>query len=399
MSKTIAEIAAEADASSRAEQFRQFIQSAVDDGDEPRLRSVVVQVVEDAFPQVSARQLLVDLCNSLGRVPDELYKRVANFALEAVEPRAHAFEAGITTLRDRLATILEKEGRWTEAAEMLSGIPFDDMGRTLDANYCADAFVRIGRLYVSAGKLSDAEPWANKASLLMPQCTDEGTRLLFRTLQAQILDFKRKYEDAALKYYQLSQLARRKYGKETVSAKDTIQALSYAIACAILAPAGPRRSRVLAVLYKDERAWSTPLFGLLQAIHMDHLLQAEQVEMLRSLLRPHQVVAQIDGESVVDRAIVEHNLLAASKLYCNIKFKELGALLRVSPEKAESTASRMIYEERMKASIDQVQGVLEFNVATQGEQIESWDKQIDSVCAAVDNCVEAILEKYPQFGS
>lgn len=397
MPKTVAQIAAETDNASRTAQFRELVEAAVANGDDAGLRIILAQILDDAFPQVTARQFLVELCTSLGQAPDDLYQSVGMYALDSLRPRAHVFENAITTLRDRLSLILEKEGKFDKAAEMLAAIPFDDMGRTLDSNYCAAAFVRIGRLFVQATCLPAADPWANKASLLMPHCTDEGTRLVFRTLQAQLLDFKRKYEDAAMKYYQLSQLERRAYGAETVSAKDTIQALGFAIACAILAPAGPRRSRVLAVLYKDERARNTPLFGLLQAIHMDHLLQAKQVEMLRSLLRPHQVAAQIDGESVVDRAVVEHNLLAASKLYCNIRFLELGALLRVSAEKAESTASRMIYESRMKASIDQVHGMLEFNVATQGEQIERWDKQIESVCNAVDVCVEAIVEKHPEF--
>lgn len=396
---TLAEIGAQSDAVTRGEQFRQYIRSAIEAGDEERLQGVVDQVVDDSFSQSTARQLLVELRFCLETANDVLYKSVAMYALEAIGPRVHVFDVEITTLRDRLAQVLESEGHWTEAAEALAGIPFDEIARSFDNNYCANAYVRIGRLYLSASNLTDAERWANKASLVMPLCSDEGTRLNFRTMQAQILDYKRKYEDAALKYYQLSQLARRRYGNEAVSAEDTSQALNYAIACAILAPAGPRRSRVLAVLYKDERARAAPLFDLLEAIYLERLLQAEQVSKLRPLLRPHQIAAQADGENVLDRAVVEHNLLAASKLYCNIRFKELGALLRVSPEKAESTAARMIYEKRMKASIDQVQGVLEFDTAAQSEQIESWDKHIDSVCSAVDNCVDAILEKYPQFAS
>ena len=352
-----------------------------------------------SFPQASARQLLLELCNGLQAASDELYKTIAIYALVATRPRVHAFESEVTTLRERLATVYEKEGNWKDAAVTLSGIPFDDLGRSVDANYCADTYVRIARLYIADMNIADAERWTNKANMLISKSNNEGTMLHFRTTQAEILDYKRKYEDAAMKYYSLSQLARRKYGTETVTAEDTQNALNYAIACAILAPAGPRRSRVLAILYKDERSRSAPLFGLLESIHLERLLQAEQVEKLRELLRPHQIAAHADGENVLDRAVVEHNLLAASKLYCNIRFSELGALLRVSPEHAENTAARMIYEQRMKASIDQVQGILEFKTVAQSEQIESWDKHIESVCAAVDNCVEAILEKYPQFAT
>lgn len=40
-----------------------------------------------------------------------------------------------------------------------------------------------------------------------------------------------------------------------------------------------------------------------------------------------------DGSTVLERAVIEHNLLSASKLYNNISFAELGSLLDISPEK------------------------------------------------------------------
>lgn len=62
----------------------------------------------------------------------------------------------------------------------------------------------------------------------------------------------------------------------------------------------------------------------------------------------------ISGSTILDRAVTEHNLLAASKLYNNITFSELGALLQISPAKAEKIASQMITEGRMNGYIDQV---------------------------------------------
>jgi hypothetical protein len=39
------------------------------------------------------------------------------------------------------------------------------------------------------------------------------------------------------------------------------------------------------------------------------------------------------GSTILDRAVIEHNLLSASKLYNNISFEELGALLTIPPLK------------------------------------------------------------------
>lgn len=39
------------------------------------------------------------------------------------------------------------------------------------------------------------------------------------------------------------------------------------------------------------------------------------------------------GSSILDRAVIEHNILSASKLYNNISFEELGRLLAIPPTK------------------------------------------------------------------
>ena len=51
-----------------------------------------------------------------------------------------------------------------------------------------------------------------------------------------------------------------------------------------------------------------------------------------------------DGMTILEHAVIEHNLLAASKLYNNITLKGPGQLLEITAEKAERIASRMITE-------------------------------------------------------
>ncbi len=73
-----------------------------------------------------------------------------------------------------------------------------------------------------------------------------------------------------------------------------------------------------------------------------------QVAAFAQGLRPHQKAVTADGSTVLKRAVVEHNLAAASRLYLNIYFAELGALLGVPAERAEAVASRMIAENRLQ---------------------------------------------------
>lgn len=66
------------------------------------------------------------------------------------------------------------------------------------------------------------------------------------------------------------------------------------------------------------------------------------------------------GSTILDRAIMEHNLLSASKVYKNMKIEELGRLLGIEPIKAEKIAGQMISEGRMEGSIDQIDGYVHF---------------------------------------
>ncbi len=76
-----------------------------------------------------------------------------------------------------------------------------------------------------------------------------------------------------------------------------------------------------------------------------------QVESFSQGLKSHQKAVTGDGTTVLEKAVMEHNLAAASRLYNNIYFAELGQLLGVTPAQAESVACRMIAEERLKVNI------------------------------------------------
>ena len=83
-------------------------------------------------------------------------------------------------------------------------------------------------------------------------------------------------------------------------------------------------------------------------------------EVDERVLMDHQKAKTPDGSSILDRAVFEHNLLSASKLYNNITFDELGSLLEIPPKKAERIASQMITESRMNGCIDQIDGIVHF---------------------------------------
>ncbi len=72
-----------------------------------------------------------------------------------------------------------------------------------------------------------------------------------------------------------------------------------------------------------------PAFNILEKMYLDRLIKKSELEEFESLLQPHQKATNADGSTILDHAVIEHNLLAASKLYNNITFEGLGALLEI----------------------------------------------------------------------
>lgn len=125
---------------------------------------------------------------------------------------------------------------------------------------------------------------------------------------------------------------------------------------------GQQRSRMLATLFKDERCQQLPAYSILEKMYLDRIIRRSELQEFEALLQPHQKACTIDGlgSTILDRAVIEHNLLSASKLYNNITFEELGALLDIPPTKAEKIASQMITEGRMNGYIDQIDSIVHF---------------------------------------
>lgn len=159
---------------------------------------------------------------------------------------------------------------------------------------------------------------------------------------------------------------------------------------------------MLATLYKDERVRdasaigptspiSSSMYAVLEKMHLGRLIKSGEVVEFAKSLKEHHLAKLSDGSTVLDRAIMEHNLLAATTLYDNISFEQLGALLGISGDQAEVVAARMIGEGRMKGSIDQIDGFIVFRSESFLEA--AWDEQISGVCYQVESLIETIFKK------
>lgn len=284
------------------------------------------------------------------------------------------------------------------------GIENDDSA--ISADYKFNVYVRIMRNLLEEDEAIQAMQFLNRANLLIHETKNVEYILYFKLCQARILDATRKFLEAAVKYRSSLLLTNLNVDdlsfEPLVDESERLHCLSASITCAVLAPAGPQRSRVLATLYKDDRApQHLPTdHAILEKMHFLRLLAPKEIQEFAKSLKPHQLAVlpgdNVQQVTVLSKAVLEHNLAAASQVYRNIGFDELGKLLGCEGLEAETYAATMIEQGRLKGWIDQPEGVIYFeeDMGSEGgmsgrmrrnwSPIIRWDEAIKDLCAHVE---------------
>jgi len=368
----------------KIEKYKALLENLFKEKVPANFKVFVDYMVSEDMALVISRQILSIFAKQLKDLDKQMHKDVAGHALTKMDARLVAFEEQDSIIRENLAAVYEEEENWSEAAKLLRGI-LDGGGQIFEDEYKANIYIKIAQLYLEDEDNVNAETYLNKASLLKKK--DPMLQLRYKVCFGQILDYKRKFIEASMRYYELSTIV----AKEA----DRMDALHYAVTCAILAKAGPQRSRVLATLFKDERSSKLDIYDVLEKMYLGRVLRKPEIENFSKDLKPHQKAQLADGSTVLDRAVIEHNLLSASKIYNNITFSELGSLLEIPSDQAEAIAARMIVENRMSGTIDQIDKLIQFS--SESDSLSVWDRHIETVCHSVNDLIEEMNVKYPKF--
>ncbi|KAF2634678.1 COP9 signalosome-like protein complex subunit 4 [Massarina eburnea CBS 473.64] len=312
------------------------------------------------------------------------------------------YEEQDTNIKEILADSYEAQEDYRKSAQVLGTINLETTQKTLTADDKASVWIRIVRCYLEEDDPTSAFFHLNKVKNIIYGVQDKQTRLQFQLSQARINDSQRNFLDAAQAYYTMS--------LETLVQEDErLQGLSAAIVCAVLAPAGPLRSRMLAKLYKDDRAITTEDFPILEKMFLDRLLSPAEVKAFAQKLQPHQLARTADGSTVLDQAVLQHNLVGVSKLYNNIGFDQLGELLGIDAEKAEDYAAKMLEQGRLGGYIDQIDRLIFFEGQASGErkkghaervvgkELRKWDANVQGLAEEVERVTTMIQNQYPDF--
>ncbi len=356
---------------------------------------------------VITRSLLGDFITTLRSLQDhDMWIQVGQHIVRLIttgNPLASSLVEQIATLRELVATAHEANEDFLDAAKELCEIPLDSSQRRVPDAEKAAIWIRIVRNYLEVDDSTTAETYLNKLKNVMHTVEDAELNLHFRLSAARIQDSNRQFLQAAKSYHDLS-------FSPAIAEEERLHTLAMAIKCAILAPAGPMRSRALGRLYKDERSAGLEEYGILEKMFFDRLLSATEVDKFAQDLAPHQLAKTSDGSTVLAKAVVEHNLLSASRLYSNIGFDELGLLLGLNGSKAEDTTAKMIEQGRLSGSIDQIERIIWFEGGEAsgekgsgraevlvGKEMRRWDSNVQALAEDVERLTDALQAEFPEF--
>eukprot|EP00927_Polykrikos_kofoidii_P066108 TRINITY_DN61769_c0_g1_i1.p1 TRINITY_DN61769_c0_g1~~TRINITY_DN61769_c0_g1_i1.p1 ORF type:complete len:403 (+),score=106.45 TRINITY_DN61769_c0_g1_i1:88-1296(+) len=381
-------VSSTSDASARMEKFSEIVRNLVGTHDVVSLKELVdCLLAEEGSPfALFARPVLQQMTEQMEKLKNTELKDLCLHVLDKLKGRVVSFEEEDFVLRELLSEVYQAECDWTEAAKCLAAINLETGTRCRSPLQKAEKYVKIAELYLEDDDPVSADTFCTRAAMVMHEVNDTPLQLRYRVCHARILDSKRKFLEAASKYTDLSQST----SGGQIDESDLLHLLKCAVNCAILAPAGPHRSRILAALCKDERIQTVEHFEILHKMFMERLIRGSEVQKFATTLLPHQKALMADGQTVLERAVLQHNVLAASRVYKNMLLPELGRLLEIPAEKAEKIAARMIAEARLEGYIDQKSGVIHFE---SDEHLQQWDRHIRSVCTQVNSVLQKVNEQ------
>ncbi|KAK8162969.1 COP9 signalosome-like protein complex subunit 4 [Phyllosticta citrichinensis] len=372
----------------------------------PNLIAYVESILGDTLNQISSKPLLISFVEKFRTIKDPDVKiEVGQRALDLLQPRVVLYEEQDTQLKEIVADAHEANEDFVSSAKILQTITLDSSQRAITADDKAKVWIHIVRCYLEEDDPTSATTYLSRVKNIIHDVSDKTARLNFQFSQARIYDSQRAFLDASAAYHSIS-------SETIVDEEERLQALSAAIKCAVLAPAGPQRGRTLARLYKDDRASQVDEYGILEKIFLDRLLTPEEVAAFAAKLEPHQLAKTSDGSTVLDKAVLEHNLLAASRLYSNIGMAQLGELLNVDAGRAENYAAQMIEQGRLAGHIDQITAYIYFeggeasgkkNATTSnldravGGELRKWDDNVRSLAEEVERITTMIQIRHPEF--
>jgi len=351
----------------------------------------------------TSKPLLLYLSNQLENIEEDYNSElleICKFFIERVRPKYSYFAESLLKICKLLAELYQADEDWTNAGRVMASIDTEDQhfwSKTFDISARCEWRIETAEFFLQNEDNTSSSKHIQKCRKLMRDIPLSQAKikqqlgLRYKSCYSRILDSERKFLAASVNYLEIAQIDTNLFDKNEINNSDLLKSLENAVTCAILAKAGGPRTRVLAMLHRDERSKNLKNYKVLEKMHKNMILSKKDQDDFSKQLADHHQATLAGGLTVLQKAVYEHNMLAAAQLYKNIRIAELSKLLGVTLVQAEDLARIMIQENRLNATIDQVDGIIEFD----NDQLilNSWDTSIAESLMQVNDIIDMIETK------
>jgi hypothetical protein len=298
-------------------------------------RSVASHFIQQAVVVTAAQNDDDDGSSFLSRTSIPLLLDTYTTALQHLP--ATVEQAADTILRRTLFHYLVDDvNDYGTAARLLAGTRIQESGvYVMTAPDAADLFVSVAECFLQQDEISEADAAVTKAGHYIAEATSNNNNdssattnsvstvvsmallLRYKTTNARVLDANRKFSAAARSYHELSLHD---------NVEEQLPLLARAVTCAILDNSN-QRYKVLASLIagSDDRVLNDILSDALpeytrhaemaKLMHQRQIVPPAHVLAVEATLADHQrVVTTTHHLTILQRSVVQHNLMAVSQL-------------------------------------------------------------------------------------
>ncbi|EAR91142.2 PCI-domain protein (macronuclear) [Tetrahymena thermophila SB210] len=348
------------------------------------LQKAIQNLSIDDQKLVFTQKFLKSLISMYSKIDIKNMQTIGEFIVKTLKDKMF-FEYEVYQTRVELSKVYEGMNQPYLAGQILAQVNYDSPKLQLSVKEKVDKYLSIITFFFEMEEQTAAETWISKAGNINYDLIDDKYyKFRYENLFAVNLDFQRKFLPAAQKYYYLSNYP-------DIDFEEANLLLNAASQCAILGNAGPLRTRILATLYKDERIQSIPNFEMLELTYMQRIVSKEQKDKFAGSLKKHQLQILRENFTVLDEAILQHNITAVSQVYESITMKSLSRLVYIGRDIVEVCIQTMIEEKRINAKIDQLIDTVSFQ---RDEDIPvDFNDRISQFCGRLNEFYEKITAK------
>jgi len=291
-----------------------------------------------------------------------------------------------------LTTIYESESQYYKALDTLKILQVDTLVQDFEdllkfQKFKVEINTRIAKNSLKINDYESAEAYISRITPILAEIDNKGMdSSIVETYKVSVETIVKlgKWFDAASK---LLMLDNEDFDTQTV--KYTI-----------LAQHDPLKTRLLKNIMESphilHNIMDTPLFAIFQKIYEQKIIYYDDYTQILSYYLdsdPYQLSSEYIT-TALSKAILENNLISASKVYANSTIKNFSEILQLDESFVIEIAAHMIRDGRLDALVDDISKVIEFN-SLKKNPLKEWHNHMTDSCTILRNIVDQISYKEP----